>query len=144
MRCHKTLTSYCMWYKTVHKWLRGWWFLGICHFIYLLILFLLLFFGLNMWLRISSWAWLSEEHSKFFCGLQLLNLHALETLRWIIYMGLSYLSPLIGCEAVKNFLLTCTWLCAAMHRVFTEAQFKHLIHAILSLCLRAGVIKVDR
>lgn len=30
-----------------------------------------------------------------------------------------------------------------MHRKYTEAQFKHLIHAILLLCLSTGVIQVD-
>lgn len=35
---------------------------------------------------------------------------------WNLYMWLSYLRPLIGSEALNNFLLTCTWLYGAVHR----------------------------
>lgn len=54
------------------------------------------------------------------------------------------LRPLIGSEALNNFLARMhmiIWGCAPK---FREAQFKHLIHAILSLSLSPGVIQVDR
>lgn len=59
------------------------------------------------------------------CGSPALYLHVLETLLWNLYM-----CPLIGSEALYNFLLTCTWLHGVLHRKFREAQAPHTCNSV--------------
>lgn len=90
---------------------------------------------------LSPSARLSEDDSNVFCGLSLLNLHVLETVTVEPLHATFLFETHNWLRGAEQFLAHVLMIIGAYAPKFREA---HLIHAILSLSLSAGVIQDDR